>query len=473
MVSWKRELEVDILSRKEASSLIGDSDDFYVYIIWKMYVDPPIPFYVGKGHMQRLIRHEMKSDENNNIYKTRIIQKYQKLDIELGYSIYNFFEKEEDALLTEIELIQLVGRADLENGPLSNKTDGGDGTLGHLAPKGGDSHSARPVIADNIKYSCLKDASIFLEITSSALMARIRNGWPGYYYEDEGQRDKTKKILGRYKKAVSVEGKKFGSLSEAGEKTGYGFRQIAKRIKYGWPGYYYLDEGQLPKKTIWGSRKDKVPVIIRGKSYSTVAEAVNATGESTAMISKRCLSSNFPEYSRLDGKVDIKETAPKFPEEVMVKSQIYESLGKAADSFNITDGGVAYRCRSNNYPEWQFTNKGKQKKESFTPEFSSNPVSVFIDGIEYDSQSSAAKFHGVDINTVKSRCRSYSFPAWTCEGVEKSKPKKTTFINIKIEGKEYISISLASRELGYARDTIKKRLESDDWSDYSGILIKP
>lgn len=473
MVNWQEQLEVDIFSRKKASELIGDSDDYYVYIIWKMYIDPPIPFYVGKGHMQRLIRHEMKSEENNNIHKTRVIKKHHKLDVQLGYSIYDFFENEEDALLTEVELIQIIGRSDLKHGPLTNKTDGGDGTLGHLAPRGGDSYSARPVFAKNIRYSCLKDAGIALNIHSGAVSSRIKNGWPGYFYEDGEQVIPSKKILVRYKKPVFVEGQKFESLSEAGEKTGYNFRQIAKRIKYGWLGYYYLDKGQLPRKTIWGSRTDKVSVIIRGKSYLTVAEAVKNTGESTAMVSKRCLSSNFPEYTRLDGKIEEKETAPKFPEEVSIKSKIFESIGKAAEFHCLTDGGVAYRCRSDNYPDWKFTNKEKQKSESFTPEFSSNPVQVSVDGVTYKSQSSAALAKGVDINTVKARCRSYSFPVWLCDSIEKIKPKNPTFISIKIKGRNYSSISMASRELGFARDTIRKRLESEEWDDYSGVLIKP
>lgn len=473
MTNWEEQLEIDIISRKEVSELIGDSEDYYVYILWKMYTKFPVPFYIGKGHLQRIIRHEMKSDENNNIYKSRVIKKHKILSIDIGYSIYSFFEKEEEALNTEVDLVQLIGRYDLENGPLTNRTDGGDGALGHLAPKGGDSHSARPVIADNKRYSCLKDAGEALEIHSGAVSSRIKNGWPGYFYEDEEQVTPSKSILGRYKKPVFVEGRKYKSLSEAGEKTGYGFKQIAKRIKYGWQGYYYLDEGQLPRKTIWGSRTDKVAVIIRGKEYPTIAEAVKATGETTAMVSKRCLSSNTPEYSRLDGKIETKSTPPKFPEEVSIESKIFSSLAEAGRFHNMTGGGVANRCRNNSYPDWFFTNKKKQGKESFMSKFSSKPVNVTIDGINYSSQSAAALAYEVDINTVKTRCKSYSHPTWMCNGVEKNKPKRPTFIKIIIKGKEYSSISEASRELSFSRDTIRKRLESKDRTDYIGVLIKP
>ncbi len=471
MIEWKEQLEVNILTRNEASKLIGDSKEYYVYILWKMYVDYPIPFYVGKGHKQRLIKHEMKSEESNNIYKSRIIKKHKKLDIETGYSIFNFFENEYDALAIEKELIQLIGRFDLGNGPLTNRTDGGDGTLGHLAPKGKDSHSARVVIANNTLYGCLKDASENFNITPSALMSRIRNGWPGYYYEDEGQRHKSKKILGRYRKQVVVEGNEFVSASEASRKLELDVGMICKRINYGWDGYYYVEQGQLPRKTIWGSRTDKVPVIVRGVTYSTIAEAVKETGESTAIVSKRCLSSNFQEYSRADGKIIEKESPPRFPEEVIIESMPFKSLGEAAEFHNLSDGGVAYRCRSENYPDWYFKNEEKQKKESFSPEFSSTPISVTIDGIIFSSQSAAALANNIDINTLKKRCRSYSFPSWHCEGVKKveSKDGKAGLIGIRIEGKEYRSISMASKELGIARHAIKTRLNSNDWSDYEKL----
>lgn len=473
MINWVDQLEAEITSLKEATKLIGDSDDYYVYIIWKMYTENPIPFYVGKGHWQRLAKHEMKSDENSNVYKTNIIKKHKRLDINCGYTIINLFKDEEEALIKEKELISLIGRADLKQGPLTNKTEGGDGTLGHLALKGGDSHSARPVIADNKRYSCLRDAGKALGIISGSVSFRINNGWEGYFYEDEGQKIQTKTILGRYRKPVIIQGKKYISASEASRKLNMDVRMISKRIGYGWEGYYYIDEGQLPRKTVWSGRQDKVAVIIRGMEYETVAEAMKETGETTSMISKRCLSSNFADYSRVDGKIENKKTPPKFPEAVVINSITYNSLGIAARHLKITGDSVSYRCRSSNYPNWQFKNKEKQEKESFVPEFSSNPVHVCIDDVDYKSQSSAASANGIDINTVKARCRSYSFPQWTCEGVEKNKPAKPTFIYIKIEGKEYDSISMASRDIGFTRNIIRKRLISDDWIDYEGVLIKP
>ncbi len=363
-INWQKQFDIEVQSLTEISKKIGQSDDYYVYIIWKMYEDHPIPFYIGKGHYQRIARHEMNSEFPNNIYKTRIINKHKKLGIECGYSIVHFFGDENAALSTEVDLIALIGRADLNQGPLANKTDGGDGTLGHFAPKGGNSHSARPVIANGKRYSCLKDAGSALKIDPGTVAARIKNGWKGYYYENEGQRAQSKIILGRYRKPVMVLGQKFISASDASRKLNMDIRMIAKRIKYGWKGYYYLEDGQLPRRTTWGKRKDKVAVVIRGQEFSTVAEAVKATGESMAMISKRCLSSNFKDYSRLDGKFIAKSCPPKNPEAVFVNETYFESIGKAAIALDITTGGVTYRCKSKNYPNWRFANIEKQNKES-------------------------------------------------------------------------------------------------------------
>jgi len=466
-INWQEQLSVDIVTLAEATKKIGNSNDFYVYIIWKTYTKSPTPFYVGKGHWQRIIKHGMKSD-NNNVYKTRIFNKHKKLGLECGYSIYNFYEDEVESLEKEMDLISLIGRSDLKQGPLANKTNGGDGTLGHLAPKGGDSHSARPVVANGVVYSCLKDAADALKIGSGAMSSRINNGWYGYYYQDEGQIEPTKKILGRYKKEVVVENKLFPSASDAARQLNIDVRMISKRINYGWDGYYYTDKGQLPRKTIWSNRKDKVAINIKNKFYETVNEASLKTGESVAMISKRCLSSNYPDYTRLDGKVDEKTSAPKVALKLMIEDKIYLSVGEAAKYYNMTRGGVTARCASSNYPSWNFFDSEVQIQRVKHAEFSSNPIKVNIDNIEYKSQSAAARAHNIDVNTAKKRFKSLSFPNWKCESIQKqeSKDGRRGIIHVQIDGEVFRSISAASKKLDESRATIKKKIESTDYANY-------
>ncbi len=467
-VDWIERLGTEPITLTEAMKLIGDTEDYYVYILWRRYDDPPVPFYVGKGHKGRLPKHTMASEEDKNIYKTRVLQKHKRLGIDCGYSIGGFFEDENDALDAERSLIAQIGRKDKQQGPLTNRTDGGDGTLGHFAPKRGKSASARPVSAKGIRYSCLEDAADALGVTAGAISSRIKNGWKGYFYEDEGQRPQRVEILGRYRKPVSILGQQFSSASEAARELGMDVRMISKRIQYGWPGYYYIKEGQLPRKTIWGSREDKVGVIVRGRRYETVAEASRATGESIAKISKRCLSSNYPEYSRVDGRQEEKAALPKTPEPILIGHLTFSSVGDAARAHNLTSGAVHHRCQSSNYPAWRYKDPEKQRVREVETNFSSIPIEVEVNGVKYESQSAAARFHGIDINTAKKRFRSTSFPTWVCHGVEKQVPRdgRKGLITVEIDGRLFRSISSASRALNIPRAEIRKRLDSPEWRNF-------
>lgn len=466
MTNWQAQLGLEITTKSLIGKSVRKSDNYYVYVLWKMYEEIPIPFYVGKGHFERVIKHESDSEKINQ-HKLNIIKKHKELGIEVGYSVLNFFKAEKDAFKAEEDLIVLIGRKDLKQGPLTNKTDGGDGSRGHLALKGGDSASARPVIANNIRYSCLKEAGQAFSVDPGTIAARIKTGWEGYYYEGEAQRKPSKKITGKYRKPVVVEGKEFISASEASRILEIDVRRISKRIKYGWEGYYYKEKGQLERKTIWGDRQDKAGVIIKGKEYSTTAEASRETGESYSKIRKRCLSSNTPEYKRMDGKVVIKVGDPKYSIPVLIKGKKYESLTQAAMKLNLSRETVNYRCKNIRYPDWIFLDDFKKEKY-FTPEFSSHSLKLSIDGIEYESLSSASRKFSVEINTVKARCKSSSFPTWICDKFEKEVPKdeKSGLIQIEIDGKKYRSISEASRELNLARALIRKRLQSADWNNY-------
>ena len=468
MTAWSTELGCDVLSLTQAVERIGKSNDYYVYILWKTYHTEPVPFYVGKGHLQRLIKHGMLSEAKANVYKARIIQKHAQHGIQCGYSIINFFSDEDSALQAEVDLIALIGRYDLKRGPLANRTDGGDGTRGHLAHKRGMSASARAVVADGASYACLTDAASALAVTSGAVSGRIQNGWEGYFYEDEGQRVATKVIVGRYRKAVFVGGQRFDSASDASKAIGLDVRQISKRILYGWDGYYYENQGQLKRRTVWGSRSDKVGVMVRGVSFETAAAASVATGESQVMISKRALSSNYPDYVRKDGRLDKKASPPRSPHRVAVGGRVYDSISAAAQEHGLTDGGVAYRCASGGYPDWGYADDKRQSLKAFVPRFSSQPVRVKVGGTLYSSQSEAAVALNIDINTLKKRCISLSFPSYTCEGITKAAPRdgRPGLIGVVIDGITFRSISDASRALRVSRSVVAERLRSDAWPEY-------
>lgn len=111
-------------------------NNFYVYI----YLDPRKsgrfeyneycflfePFYVGKGRGKRW----KKISDRSNYFK-RKINKIKLLGLKpIIFKIEeNLFGQK--SLNLEIKLINEIGRKDLNNGPLVNLTDGGDGTSGY------------------------------------------------------------------------------------------------------------------------------------------------------------------------------------------------------------------------------------------------------------------------------------------------------------------------------------------------------
>jgi len=119
------------------------NNHFYVYV----YLDPRKPgeyqygyysfdyesFYVGKGTERRYKRHLWDSTPSNKCFKSKI----KKIQRETGND--PIIRKLKDELLSdvacnlEIDMIEVIGRRDLQKGPLLNMTSGGDnGNPGHI-----------------------------------------------------------------------------------------------------------------------------------------------------------------------------------------------------------------------------------------------------------------------------------------------------------------------------------------------------
>src|SRR3989304_5371964 len=90
------------------------------------------PFYIGHGHNRRMNAHivEAKRKHYKHSKKLHTIQKL--LSLQLNPIIILYKEKlfENDARILEIKMISSIGRFDLGKGPLSNLTDGGEGSTG-------------------------------------------------------------------------------------------------------------------------------------------------------------------------------------------------------------------------------------------------------------------------------------------------------------------------------------------------------
>lgn len=99
--------------------------DFYVYILPR---EDDTPFYVGKGKGRRWKDHLLPSAARHNPYKTAIIRKMAAAGQPLRVIKIAEGLTEPAAFALERETIAKIGRH--PKGPLTNLTDGGDGSTG-------------------------------------------------------------------------------------------------------------------------------------------------------------------------------------------------------------------------------------------------------------------------------------------------------------------------------------------------------
>lgn len=96
------------------------------------------PFYVGVGTWRRIFCHENQRELSATNAKAQIMRTIIAAGEQAGYAVAGWFESWQDAAKEERRLIKNYGRADIGLGPLSNRTNGGQGTAGikwHQSPK--------------------------------------------------------------------------------------------------------------------------------------------------------------------------------------------------------------------------------------------------------------------------------------------------------------------------------------------------
>ncbi len=90
------------------------------------------PFYIGKGTGNRARRHLGKSRLKPNTPKNQKIKKLLFLNLKPIEQIFIYSLQNDEALKLEIKMIKTIGRKDINDGVLTNTTDGGDGGIGHI-----------------------------------------------------------------------------------------------------------------------------------------------------------------------------------------------------------------------------------------------------------------------------------------------------------------------------------------------------
>lgn len=130
----------------EIQAIANPVNSFYVYT----YMDPRKPgrfsyetisflyepFYVGKGHNKRYLDHLKYSERKRKSYfrdkLLKILSEFSKEDIENYILILRNNLTEQEAFDLEKQLVEEIGRYNLGVGPLTNLTNGGEGTSGHI-----------------------------------------------------------------------------------------------------------------------------------------------------------------------------------------------------------------------------------------------------------------------------------------------------------------------------------------------------
>ena len=114
------------------------------YLYRHIRLDRNEPFYIGIGSDNNYNRAFSKF-RNNRIWNSII----NKTDYEVEIILYNLTWDE--ACNKEKEFIKLYGRKDIKTGILSNLTDGGEGTCGHIL-----NEESRKIISLKLKGKKLK-----------------------------------------------------------------------------------------------------------------------------------------------------------------------------------------------------------------------------------------------------------------------------------------------------------------------------
>jgi len=143
-------------------------NNFYIYI----YLDPRKPgkyeygdycflyepFYIGKGKGRRL-----NDNSHRSVYFKNKINKIRNCGLEPN--VIKLFENitEEKSFILESDLINLVGRKDLDKGSLINFTDGGEGSTGWVCSEEvRKKHSKRMMGENNPMFGkCKKNSPVY------------------------------------------------------------------------------------------------------------------------------------------------------------------------------------------------------------------------------------------------------------------------------------------------------------------------
>lgn len=463
MINWLEVLKPKLLTRDETRALVNADERFYTYILWRIDKEIPEPFYVGKGHNGRILQHFCPTDRSGGIVKKRVIKKVRDHIGEDGFLFsVTFADSEESAHRMEMELIEILGRIDLGQGPLANLTNGGEGEAGRVGLRGADNPRARAISAGGIVYATVGEVANAFGISDATVIDRCKFGWPGWFYVDQGQISPQRDIKMTYRRAVVVNGIEYGSMNDASRATGIDTRLLFKWIQSGRDDCRYADEPQRPRRT------NNKPVVVAGTTYPSHKTAAKSLGITVGSLRTRLESSNYPDYIDPSGGI-VKRTVRKRHLNVRAEGKTYATVADATRDLGLGNGVFLFRAASSNFPDYVVDGVEKKQVES---KFLGGDAPIIVNGKTFESLSAAARENGTCVASIKQRCASKAFPGYSCDDYPKKSTRdgKAGLLRVQIEGVTYRSISAAHKALGTERKTIRNRCESDKWPTW--LIVK-
>jgi len=162
-----------------------------------------------------------------------------------------------------------------------------------------------------------------------------------------------------------------------------------------------------------GNEDRKKEVIIDNIKYNSISEASKQLNIDRAKLKYRLKSSHFKNYLFQDNELNIKynkfiEIDPYLSkkEPISIKGKEYQSITQASKDLDKPDDYITWRLNSKSYPDWIYTKKVVELKETGEPK----KKRVSILGNEYDSIAEAVKKSGIDRQIMRYRLKSKNYP---------------------------------------------------------------
>jgi hypothetical protein len=265
--------EIKLIKKRVYSNFLKNTNGFYNFF----------------GEDLRYIFGKLKIREDETFSKLEILIKEQNIDGLISYIYcipnrffnrrYKFYEYIGEDLKSKIK-IRLQKKIRKKNSfNNSNKKE---------------------IIIDNIKYDSISEASNILNIDRSLIRSRLKSShFKNYLFKDNDLNIKYNKFIEvdphlSKKERISIEGKEYGSITEAVKELKKTHDYINWRLNSkSYPSWFYLDKVVELKDT--GEPKMK-KVSISGIIYKSISKAVEGSGVDRQIMRHRLKSNNYPDY---------------------------------------------------------------------------------------------------------------------------------------------------------------------------------